>query len=202
MQTKICNTCHKEKPIVEFRSMHRGIFGVRGECKFCCNKKQKLRRNKNKEKYNLSSKNFRKKAKKLTPWIYIFYDITKRCTNKNAQNYKYYGGRGIKNLFKNSDEIKFLYERDNARSMKKPSIDRKDNDGNYCIENCRFIEQAEHTRQHKIKTILQFDKHGRFIKKWDSLTSASDFYNIHNASIIGSIKRNGLSRGYRWKYQI
>jgi len=74
----------------------------------------------------------------------VFYDIKTRCFNKKAQNYKYYGGRGIKcNISKN--ELIMLWFRDYAYLLKKPSIDRIDNDGNYEYSNCRFIEMSKNT---------------------------------------------------------
>lgn len=87
-----------------------------------------------------------KKARLERPWMYTFVGIKKRCNNPNDKSYKYYGGRGVKCLI-TEDEIKTLYVRDNARDMKRPSIDRIYNDGNYVFSNCRFIELAENSRK-------------------------------------------------------
>ena len=76
----------------------------------------------------------------------IYWDIHSRCTNSKCCNYKYYGGRGIKNYL-TKDNIKELWFRDKAYNMIKPSIDRKDNDGNYEISNCQFIELSENVRK-------------------------------------------------------
>jgi hypothetical protein len=201
MQTKICNTCHIEKSITDFSSARRGIFGVRGECKVCCSKKQKIWYYKNQLQILNKNKEALKTNRVLNPWLYIWYDITKRCTNKNAQNYKYYGGRGIKNLFKTSEEVKFLWFRDRADLMKKPSIDRIDNDGDYTIINCVFIEQAEHTRKHKSKPIIQLDKQGNFIKDWESSSCASKQLQISSSciSLVLSHKQS-TAGGFKWMY--
>lgn len=37
-------------------------------------------------------------------------------------------------------DFKFLWFRDKAYLMEKPSIDRKNNNGNYTLKNCQFIE--------------------------------------------------------------
>jgi len=70
----------------------------------------------------------------------IWSGINARCTNPNASRYEYYGGRGIKNRI-TIEELRQLWERDNAAAMERPSIDRyPDDDGDYELTNCRFIE--------------------------------------------------------------
>ncbi|NCC60069.1 MAG: hypothetical protein EOM12_03835 [Verrucomicrobiae bacterium] len=80
------------------------------------------------------------------PWYRTWYWIKSRCENKRAKNYLYYGGRGIKCLI-TVDQIKYLWVRDRAALMKKPSIDRINNDRHYEKNNCRFIEQSENTQK-------------------------------------------------------
>jgi hypothetical protein len=63
------------------------------------------------------------------PYKYILKSIKFRCENPNCERYKNYGGRGIKCLI-TKEEIKELWYRDKAYEMKKPSIDRIENNGN------------------------------------------------------------------------
>lgn len=70
------------------------------------------------------------------------YSIKYRCENPKCSGFKRYGGRGIKCLL-TVDDLRFMWNRDNAKSMVKPSIDRIDNDGHYELSNCRFIEAQE-----------------------------------------------------------
>lgn len=78
--------------------------------------------------------------------------MTHRCLKSNSKQYKYYGGRGITickdwlnfNLFK-----KWALENGYELGL---TIERKDVNGNYCPENCCFIEkkyQAINTRKTK-----------------------------------------------------
>lgn len=73
-------------------------------------------------------------------------NIKDRCNNPKNHAYKYYGGRGIKCLI-TLEEVEFLWQRDNANLMNKPSIDRINNDGDYTFENCRFIELKENVKK-------------------------------------------------------
>ena len=70
-------------------------------------------------------------------------DMKHRCLNENSKDYHRYGGRGI--CF--CDEWKdFEPFRDWALANgynNKLTIDRIDNDGNYCPENCKWSTQQE-----------------------------------------------------------
>jgi len=79
--------------------------------------------------------------------MYVRIDaIRSRCTDKKHENYKWYGGRGIK-CFLTVKDLERLWKRDKAYKMKKPSIDRINNDGNYELSNCRFIEMIDNYRR-------------------------------------------------------
>lgn len=86
------------------------------------------------------------KTRKNKPWHSHYRAAKCRCTNPNDSHYHRYGGRGIKFELTN-EECKYLWFRDKAYKLNKPSIDRINFDGNYSISNCRFIEFSENKRK-------------------------------------------------------
>lgn len=99
----------------------------------------------------------------------IWIGMKQRCYNKNAKNYKDWGGRGIKvcdrwlNSFKN-----FYEDMGKMPTDTRYTIERMDNDGDYEPGNCRwatYTEQLNNTRRNryishngKTMNIMQWSK--------------------------------------------
>ena len=88
-----------------------------------------------------------------------FYAMKARCTYARTIRFHLWGGKGIKRLI-TFDELCALWKRDNASKLKRPSIDRIDNNGHYTFENCRFIEVKENSRLAAQSGIKPFCKKG------------------------------------------
>jgi hypothetical protein len=70
-----------------------------------------------------------------------------RCQNKNAENYRFYGARGIKVCEEwANDPTEFCKWAEENGYTEGLQIDRIDNDGNYEPENCRFVTPAENMK--------------------------------------------------------
>lgn len=73
-----------------------------------------------------------------------------RCYNKNSKDYQNYGGRGITICDEWLDPYegyeRFVEWSLNNGYKKGLEIDRKDNDGNYTPENCRWVTRSENQR--------------------------------------------------------
>lgn len=153
------------------------------------------------------------------PWIKTLGYARARCKDKG----KKYLSRGIR-CFLTPEQIKELWFRDNASAMKKPSVDRIDNDGDYTIANCRFIElKLNQSRGGKIGgpigarvcnryikrpwskgikiPVMQYKLNGDFVKTWESVTDIQEVLGIDRSSISSCIHgRRKTCRDYIWKH--
>lgn len=115
------------------------------------------------------------------PWAVSYRAAKQRCENKNHKRYSWYGGKGIK-LLMNISDFKYLWFRDQAYMLERPSIDRIDPDGHYEIKNCRYIELSENaTRSRKTKKTHCLRGHPAYIFKKNGLRVCSECMKIHNA---------------------
>lgn len=77
-----------------------------------------------------------------TPIYHVWENIIARCTNQQHPNWKDYGGRGITVCERWLDFMGFY--NDVAPTYQAGlTIERKDNNAGYCLENCRWIPQSE-----------------------------------------------------------
>ena len=65
--------------------------------------------------------------------------MRQRCNNENRENYPHYGGRGISVCDEWNNADTFIEWALNNGWKKVLQLDRRDNDGNYHPNNCRFV---------------------------------------------------------------
>jgi hypothetical protein len=95
-----------------------------------------------------------------------------RCLRKTHPKYYRYGGRGISICKEWIDFKGFLDWALNNGWKEGYSIDRIDNDGNYCPENCRWVSVSENSRKKsttKIDIITAQEIRSRINEDWYSL---------------------------------
>jgi hypothetical protein len=84
----------------------------------------------------------------------IWISMRQRCNDINDQQYADYGGRGIK-VSQEWNDFSTFYQ-DMGERPKDMQLDRIDNDGNYCKENCKWSSrnvQANNRRTTRIHEI-------------------------------------------------
>jgi|SRR6185369_15986131 len=89
----------------------------------------------------------------------ILRTVVQRCDDPRHASYRWYGGKGIKN-FLTFEDVKYLWFRDNAAAMKRPSLDRCDSSDDYNFDNCRFMELYDNQ--------TRWDRHKKNMPKKES----------------------------------
>jgi hypothetical protein len=195
MKTKTCSVCKEEKSLKLFY-FRKEYNRHRNYCKSCYD----IQKKEYKQRRRIYFKKLRDDDKKLNPWKFVLKNIVSRCTNKNLRDYRWYGAKGIKCLI-TVDEIKELWFRDKAYTMKKPSIDRENSKKNYTKDNCRFIEHIENISRARRKPVIQYDLQGNFIREWESILRASKELNISSSNIwlVAHHKKGRTKAGnFKW----
>lgn len=82
----------------------------------------------------------RSRHKSLTyvSWI----EMRRRCTNPKRDNFKFYGGRGIRVCWRWMQSFESFLKDMGLRPSRRHSLDRDDVNGNYEPRNCRWATQS------------------------------------------------------------
>ena len=125
--------------------------------------------------------------KKRTDWelrlLHVFYAIKDRCKNTKNKAYKNYWGRWIKCEWGTLDD----FYRDMWDSyVEWLTIDRIDNDWNYCKENCRWETRKENQRNRRVSFYIDWEHLMDYCKRlwlnyWTIYTRVSRWSSMSDA---------------------
>ena len=132
----------------------------------------------------------------------ILSSMKNRCYNKKSANYKNYGGRGIK-ICERWMKFENFYE-DMGEKPEGKSLDRIDNDGNYCKENCRWATSSEQNINKRNNVYLEHKGENLTMSQWANklgfkqTTLSSRIFQYGwgvNKALTKSIRKKKLKRG-------
>lgn len=103
---------------------------------------------------------------KRNPVYNIWNLMVHRCTNPNIKEFKNYGGRGITVCDRWRTFENFFADMGNRPSAKH-SIDRRDNDGNYCLENCHWATKLVQANNTRTNHFIEFNGKRLTQAQWD-----------------------------------
>lgn len=101
----------------------------------------------------------------------IFINMRSRCEKPKNCDFRNYGGRGIKCLWKSFEEFRDdMYDSYESHikefGRKNTTIERKDNNGNYYRKNCRWATQSEQASNRRDTVFFEFNGEKHCIKEW------------------------------------
>ena len=90
-------------------------------------------------------------------------NINDRCRNKNNKDFRHYGGRGIKNKYK---DITDFIDDVGFRPSDKHSIDRINNDSHYQRGNCQWTLQRDQLRNYRRNIHITYNGKTQCLTDW------------------------------------
>ena len=134
----------------------------------------------------------------------IWRGMKKRCDLTQSKDYKNYGGRGISVCQDWENDFKSFYDWSIKNGYQEGlTIDRKNNDGNYCQENCRWVSMKEQARNKRSNVIIEIDGEKKNITDWAEHIGVKRhilYWRFHNTKDIIQYIKNKEEE--KWKKSI
>lgn len=100
------------------------------------------------------------------PIYYIWCGIKQRCYDKNNNKYHRYGGRGIRICDEWLNDFEVFYNWAKDKWQPGLTIDRENNNDNYCPENCRFVNRVIQANNRHTNRIIEAFNQKKTLAEW------------------------------------
>ena len=123
--------------------------------------------------------------------LYGIWDAMKsRCYRKGYHGFRNYGGRGITVCEAWKQDFVVFQEWATANGYRDGlSLDRIDNDGNYCPENCRWVTMKEQENNKRNNVRIEYKGEVHTIPEWSEIVGVSIYALYHRIHRGWSIER-------------
>lgn len=127
----------------------------------------------------------------------VWSQMKQRCFNENDKAYCRYGARGISVC---DEWVEFIPFHDWAMSNgyeEGLTIDRINNDGDYCHNNCRWVDHKAQNRNYSRNHIVEFNGERHCIKEWSEITgikSGTILWRLRNGKPLEEVFSKGDKR--------
>lgn len=109
-----------------------------------------------------------------------------RCFNRNNARWERYGGRGITVCEEWSNDFQSFRDWAVANGYRDDlTLDRIDNDGSYCPENCRWATQKQQSRNRRTNIDVTIGNSTRTLMEW------CEIFGLEYKTVYARYKRNG-----------
>lgn len=117
------------------------------------------------------------------PEYRIWKDAVRRCENPGDKAFSYYGGRGIKVCEQWLNGFEAFFADMGPRPSPKYTLDRRNNDGPYSPDNCRWATRKEQSRNTSRNRIVETGG------KKMSLAEAVESLDLNYATVLSRLRR-------------
>ena len=147
-------------------------------------------------------------------FYWIWKSIKQRCYNNKCRGFINYGGRGIKvcdswhNFINFRDDMYESYLNHlNEFGSRQTTVDRIDNDGDYCKDNCRWATMRQQANNVRNNLMIEFKGEIKTLSEWSidlgiSYTVLHKRINKCKWSIEDALSTPVVSRKDIWKYRL
>ena len=104
-----------------------------------------------------------------TRLYHIWQGMKRRCEYPKEANYSNYGGRGIRVCDEWHDSCNFFEWALANGYADTLSIDRIDYNGDYCPENCRWVDMVAQGRNRSNNRIVEYNGERRCLSEWSEI---------------------------------
>lgn len=101
------------------------------------------------------------------PEYRIWCGMRQRCYDQNCRSYPDYGGRGIRVCKRWRKSFKKFLKDMGERPSPKHQIDRKENDGGYRPDNCRWATKTEQMNNRRNSVFITLDGITKSVRQWE-----------------------------------
>ncbi len=99
----------------------------------------------------------------------IWHNMRNRCLDSRHRAYPRYGGRGIK-ICKRWDDVRLFIKDMGLRPSMDHTLDRKDNDGPYCKDNCTWSLRRAQQRNREYQKLIKVGNRSMLAVEWSEIT--------------------------------
>lgn len=96
----------------------------------------------------------------------IWYSMMRRCNTPSSSEYHNYGGRGISVCDSWHDFTSFYEWAIQSGYLPLMTLDRIDNNGNYCPENCRWVDMKSQSNNRRTNLLIEYDGRTQTATQW------------------------------------
>lgn len=119
----------------------------------------------------------------------VHRQMLKRCYDSNSKDYPGYGGRGISVCKEWNDVHAFFNWAYKSGYKEGLTIERIDVNGNYCPENCTWIENKMQGRNTRRVRFLQYDGKSMSVSDWSRETGINIRTLINRLNLGWSVEK-------------